>query len=379
MTILQLITSRQTRGAETFAIQLSEALAERGHRVIVAGLYAPSDTPPTIAEGVEVVDLSSLFPRAVPYWSILRVLADLIKREEVDVIQANASDNLKYAVLSRQIFRWKAFLVYRNASIMSAWVYNAVHRNIYRYVLGKTDAVASVSTMSKEDVQSTFGLPERKVHRLTIATPVPKIIDHRAARHRLGDLAGQTLPNSTRLLFHVGAFTWEKNHAGLLRVFSRIKEQYGGQVKLVSIGSGPLFEEITGSCTDPDVIWLGYRTDVFDLLPAADLFLLTSQIEGTPGVVLEAGANRVVPLSFTVGAVRECLPTQLGEALTFPFGDEAAMAARAVELLNDGEKRQDYADRMRSFVETNFSLSSVAEQFELLYQKQNKVTHHATH
>lgn len=379
MTILQLITRRQTRGAETFAIQLAEALAERGHRVIVAGLYGPSTTPPLISSAVEVVDLSDRAPRAVPYWSILQALSELIREQAVDVVQANASDNLKYAVLSRKLFRWDAFLVYRNASIMSAWVYNVAHHHIYKYVLGAVDAVASVSSMSKQDIEDTFRLPTDKVHRLTIATPVPERVDRKAARSKLNELAQQPLPTNTKLLFHVGAFTWEKNHRGLLKVFALIKKNYGGQVRLVSIGSGPLAQEIMEDGDDPDILWLGYRTDVFDLLPAADLFLLTSQIEGTPGVILEAGANRVVPLSTAVGAVNECLPQDLVDELTFPLGDEAAMATQAVRLLNDEQIRQQYARQVHEFVVANFSISSVAEQFESLYESRGKLTTHATY
>src|SRR5690606_29042985 len=43
--ILQLVTRRQRRGAEVFATQLSDALAARGHDVLVMGLFPPPDDP----------------------------------------------------------------------------------------------------------------------------------------------------------------------------------------------------------------------------------------------------------------------------------------------------------------------------------------------
>jgi hypothetical protein len=43
-------------------------------------------------------------------------LANIIKKGQYDLVQANAGDTLKYASLSKKIFGWKAKLVFRNAN-----------------------------------------------------------------------------------------------------------------------------------------------------------------------------------------------------------------------------------------------------------------------
>ena len=115
--------------------------------------------------------------------------------------------------------------------------------------------------------------------------------------------------------------------------------------------------------------FLGYRNDVQDLLPAADLLLLPSLIEGTPGVLLEAGANQVVALAYRVGAVDECYPSELVDHLTITLGEELEMAKKSVNLLKDIERRREMGIAFQSFVQNNYAMASIGKQFEMLYKK----------
>ena len=366
MNILFLITKRQTRGAETFAIQLADTLQRFGHRVFVAALYRPTADPIPIPGTIQWTDLSQENPTLIPSRTILKGISQLIRAHQIDLVQANASDTLKYAVASRILYRWTCPIVYRNASIMSAWIRSPLHRKIYAYLLQSVDAVASVSAKSKEDMIDYFGLDRHKVVHLSIAVHPPQQTDPKVARALLGDAIGHSVAGE-KILLHIGAFTAEKNHRGLLAIFERIQQEYPGRVRLISIGNGPLMEEIVASTKNLLVSWLGYRTDVPQLLPAADLLLLPSHIEGTPGVVLEAGINGVVPVAYLVGAVDECYPAGLLPLLTVPAGDEVGMAARTTELLADPKSYAAASRQLRAFVELNYGMEHVGRQFERLF------------
>ena len=367
MNILFLITKRQTRGAETFAVQLGEALQQLGHLVIIAGLYRPTANPISIPAGLTWIDLSQNAPTAVPSLTILRGVDELIRQYRIDLIQANASDTLKYAVLSRLLYRWSCPIVYRNASIMSSWIRSGLHRRIYTWLLRRTDAVASVSSKSKVDMQAFFGLPASRVEHLGIAVHEPSEHTKTSARARLQETIGKSLSPEDKIIIHIGAFTQEKNHAGLIRIFNRLQQQYTGSVRLVSIGNGPLMEEVVRQTTNGCIEWLGYRTDVPALLPAADLLLLPSHIEGTPGVVLEAGITNVVPIAYLVGAVNECYPPSLIDLLTVPPGDEVAMANRACHLLDEPAEAVIAATTLAAFIRANYAMAEIARRFEALY------------
>ena len=104
--ILQLIQKQQLRGAEIFASQLSAHLSEKGNTVILVNLFGgdaalPFDGQTTTLNGNQKARLHD-----VAGW---RKLAQIIRDENPDVIQANAGDTLKYAVFSKIFFRWKSF------------------------------------------------------------------------------------------------------------------------------------------------------------------------------------------------------------------------------------------------------------------------------
>lgn len=106
------------------------------------------------------------------------------------------------------------------------------------------------------------------------------------------------------VIMHVGNIRFEKNHAYLLQIFAEIKKTHKN-AKLVLAGGGDFASlkpdvDKLGICED--VIHLGVRSDVPQLLQAADAFVFPSLYEGFPGAVLEAeaaGANCLISDSIT--------------------------------------------------------------------------------
>ncbi|MCI8568946.1 MAG: glycosyltransferase family 1 protein [Bacilli bacterium] len=94
---------------------------------------------------------------------------------------------------------------------------------------------------------------------------------------------------------HVGRFCKQKNHDFILAVFKKIKEDNKNNIKLVLVGVGPLEEKIKDQAKKmgfySDVIFLGQRNDVNELMSIFDLFFLPSLYEGLPLVGIEAQAS----------------------------------------------------------------------------------------
>ena len=94
---------------------------------------------------------------------------------------------------------------------------------------------------------------------------------------------------------HVGRFSAQKNHAGLLRIFAAVRQDQP-RARLLLLGTGPqdaldrmhaLAAEL--GLTD-SVIFAGVRTNVQSFYDAMDAFLLPSLFEGLPVVLVEAQA-----------------------------------------------------------------------------------------
>lgn len=100
--------------------------------------------------------------------------------------------------------------------------------------------------------------------------------------------------NNHLVVGHLGRFHESKNHMRLLELFSAVHERYP-HAKLMLIGDGELSEEIKNKAVNlnllEDVLFMGARNDVHELLQAMDVFLFPSEYEGLGIAVVEAQAN----------------------------------------------------------------------------------------
>lgn len=102
---------------------------------------------------------------------------------------------------------------------------------------------------------------------------------------------------------HVGRFSAVKNHAFLLELMQNIL-RYIPDAKLVLVGEGELKDHIEEQAKamkiDEHILFLGLRSDVYNLLQAFDCFILPSLFEGLPFVLLEAQCSGLKVLTSDV-------------------------------------------------------------------------------
>lgn len=108
--------------------------------------------------------------------------------------------------------------------------------------------------------------------------------------------------------------------------------------RFVMVGDGPMRPEVErrvrASGLSDRVVMAGNRTDVGSLLPAFDVFLITSVSEGLPRGMLEALASGVPVVSTDVGGVSELL-TGTANGMICPVGDAVCLAAKVLEILTN--------------------------------------------
>ena len=108
------------------------------------------------------------------------------------------------------------------------------------------------------------------------------------AREKLG------VENATLVIGHIGRFNRQKNHTKLIDVFCSIKSMNGNS-KLVLVGEGELIDEVRHYVYEKhlthDVLFLGIRKDISDLLCAFDVMVFPSLYEGMPNTIIEAQAT----------------------------------------------------------------------------------------
>lgn len=366
MRIVQLITRHQLRGAEVFARQLASGLADRGHTTGLAPLYGSED-PCVGTEGIESVNLDGR-PRSPLSLDLLSATIAFLRSWRPDLIQANGSDTLKYSVLARRLSGVSIPIVYRSISIASAWLRGPVHRAWNRWLARQADHVAAVSPKSARDFAATYGIPPDRITVIPVGTPVPTVIDREGGRSRIDALLARERRGP--VILHAASFTPEKDHYTLLGAFARVARQ-NPETDLVLAGDGPLrprvLERIEALGLADRVAAPGVRADLSDLMAGADLFVLSSRIEGLPGVLLEAAAAGVPIVATNVGSVGDVV-LEGRTGLLVPPGEPQALADAMETLIDDPERSRAYGAEGREHVRRNYELGRIVDRFEELYR-----------
>jgi len=101
---------------------------------------------------------------------------------------------------------------------------------------------------------------------------------------------------------NVARFKTEKNHTFQIDVFEKFHKENPDSV-LMLIGEGELVdsmkEQVKKLKLEENVLFMGLRNDVSDLMQAMDLFFLPSLVEGLPVVAIEAQATGLPVITST--------------------------------------------------------------------------------
>jgi glycosyltransferase involved in cell wall biosynthesis len=182
-----------------------------------------------------------------------------------------------------------------------------------------------------------------------------------ATRARLGVSAG------TRLVLNVGRLVPEKAQDLLLRAFAQI-DPATLPVHLMIAGGGPLHQaladQIAALGLTSRVTLLGPRDDVPALLNAADTFVLSSEIEGLPMVLVEALASGCPVVATDAPGVEEVVHAQ---GTIVPRGDAAALASALDTALRLGRGSMTDETARRAQVIARFSIDAVAQRWLTIY------------
>jgi len=357
MRILQLIQKKQLRGAEVFTSQLSEHLTQKGHEVKIVALLDGVATLP-FSGPIEVLH-AQLKKR---FWDFKswKKLAQIIDTYKPDIVQANAGETLKYAIFSKRLHKWKQPIIFRNASTVSSYSKSYLSKKLARYLFSKTDYILSVSSSTREDLVKHFNVPKEKMQVIPIgieAKPLQKI---------------PAFQNGCINLVHVGGFSFEKNHQGLLRIFKAVKAQHEN-LKLWLVGDGPLrteteaYAEALGIADD--LVFTGFVNNPLDYIYSADMLLLPSIIEGLPGVIIEAFYCKTPVIAYHVGGIGDLISHQnTGYLIT--AGHEEAFISSVMNLLSLSKaEKEKMTDKAYNLAVHQYLNPVIADQFLAVYKQ----------
>jgi len=169
----------------------------------------------------------------------------------------------------------------------------------------------------------------------------------------------------------VARFAPQKNHGLLINAFAKGPAS-DPRAHLVLAGEGSLRAELQERVNKlgltSRVHFLGLRTDIPDVLGAADVFVLSSDYEGNPLAVIEAMAAGLPIASTAVGGVPELLQNGKEGFIVQPGRAEQLSEAMAT-LLKDGNLRRAMGAAAATRAREKFDVSAMIRAYEELYDE----------
>ncbi len=309
--------------------------------------------PTWIFEKKNAYDLSQI-------WKVIRLIRD----RRIDLVQttlfyADVIGALAARIAGvRHVVSWEAI----------TQPYAKKHLLAYRLAAKWFSRSVAVSHTIQQQVTDMRRVDPRKAMTIHygVDTDLFKQNTNRAAVRK-----SLSLCPDTQILGTVARFTEQKGHCYLLDAAPDIVRSHPN-VRFVFAGDGPLRTSIEAQADRLGVkshcCFLGFRSDVTDLLNAFDVFVLPSLYEGLPNVVLEAMACGLPVVATAVDGTPEAVRHGVTGFLV-PPKDPGALANALIRLLEDENIVRLMGRNGRLRAEEVFSLDGQVRQFIHLYEQ----------
>jgi glycosyltransferase involved in cell wall biosynthesis len=351
--IVHVLDSLATGGAERIAVDLAIEQVKSGHDLHIYCISSEGELAQQAREaGVKVTNFAK--PPGLSLRTILAV-ARKLRGDRPEVVHTHNPAAHYYGALAAFFASIPTILNTRHSPVSSWPRYN---ERYFEWLLPLTSEVVFVSQHARDMVEKQWRWCRKEAIVITNGVPTRKF----RARH--------ANPGANRPSFvfgTIGRLAPVKNHKLLIAAFRQVLESCRG-ARLRIVGDGPLRETLNRVVSEmhlSEVVSVEPSTlDTPGVLTAFDTFVISSDSEGLPLVLLEAMAAGLPIVSTRVGGIPEVISEEHVGWLC-PPSDQDALAAAMLTAY----KARDLAERGRAACElasAKFDLSQMAEKYEQL-------------
>jgi glycosyltransferase involved in cell wall biosynthesis len=298
--------------------------------------------------------------------SVIPSLRSVIESRNPDVVVTNSVKSHFIVLRSRlwQKYPWVAFHHGYTNTDLKMRVYNRLDR----WSLPQADRLATVCQAFARELAGATGIPVENIsvqHNAIRREQPVKAAETDSLRARLG-----IAPND-KVVLTVGRLSREKAQIDLIEAFKRFGDAKPEiSSKLIIVGDGPERARLEAAAESPRgrVIFTGQVRDVRTFYAVADAFVLPSESEGSPNVLLEAMAANLPIVATAVGGVPEMIENN-ESGLLVPVNEPASLAAAVVRLLTDKDLAQRLTTNAATLVDTRYTPENYVRSLASLYRE----------
>lgn len=375
-------------GIGTVVQIVAEAMAARGHRVIVAGRYLGHEKTceDEFLNGVQVIRWYNDAYRTIPIYlaSILAKIAkkpggrmtaqlkwnrtesllnSIIRRDNIDIVEFPDHVNELFKTTGLRSHRLKAPAIARihgSASFLHYFYYHEsdqAKESQDACHLNRADAICAVSQFSRQFIINHL-LPNRKVD--VIYNPIPDAMFEHV-----------TEVSNSNTIVYFGRVAEFKGVHSLLKAFNVVARRHA-EVRLKLIGEGEIEEakRIVNPEVSHQVEFTGFmqKSDLVKEIDNALFCVLPSYLENFSMAALEVMARQRALIYTSRASGPELIEEGVNGFMVDPDNVDA-LAERMEQLIIDPSLRQHLAERGYHTCRTRFAASVIMPQLEAYYKE----------
>lgn len=258
-----------------------------------------------VVMGTEVGELEKWFenrgshvyhipPRSISFKKNTKELKRIIKEGNYDVVHCHQDYKSLIAIIIAKVYGVGTRIVHSHRAFPKESAKKRVMRILSTMLI---KCFANVFIGCGEDAAKwLYGERMLKDGKAIILNNAIDLEKYAFSKEKRNQIRSELKLENKLVLGNVAQIIWRKNPKLLVDIFAKF-HQLNNQSVLLLVGDGELMDETKDYCKtlglSESVIFLGARSDIYELLSVMDVFVLTSRSEGLALVLIEAQANGI--------------------------------------------------------------------------------------
>jgi len=304
----------------------------------------------------------------------------ILQEEKYDII--TVQDQYYLALIGARLL--KKFKVGLEIQVHGFEKYYGLRKLISKYVLPRANAVRCVSQRLKKQLTNEFGVKEEKITVVPIFVGATlSLRDRTSGRSNLTySEVNQRLPRrpdygaprndiNVFVFLTVGRLVPVKNIGLQIEAMVEVVKKYPN-IELWIAGDGPerakLKFESKKLKVEDRVKFLGWQTDLNKYYKQIDVFMLTSNAEGWPLVIVEAASQGLPIIMTDVGSAGELIINN-ESGLVVPVGDKQKLVEVMLKIIEDENLKKKLGANAKLAVSRLPSQEQILELYKKSWEK----------
>jgi glycosyltransferase involved in cell wall biosynthesis len=363
MRILQISSATSFAGGERHVVDVTNALAARGHELFAA---LRPNSPLTSHLHIPGQNIKTLPLRNALDAQSARQLSHILAQSRIDIVHAHMARDYSVA----------AYAVRRHPSaklVVTRHVLFPLNR-LHKRTLSYASRIVAVSSAVGRQLTAQKLFEPQKIVVIRNGINADKFINMKTTLDRTSNLRTLGIPDDCLLVGSIGELRALKRHDDFIRaaalVAAKVPSAHFVIAGVDTSTTGEVLKQLEALVVAHGlrerIHFLGWLDDAAPLLGSMDLFVSASETESFGLAIAEAMASGTAVVSTaTEGASELIVEGETG--LLVPIGDVERMANAISSLLLDEHKRQQFGIEGQRVVSKEFSLDRMVDELEGVY------------